>query len=64
MIQFCDENLCNIGKTDDMGLAEFKESEGKIYEIHVLKVPEGYKLDKNIYKTLEIYSDVAISLEK
>ena len=63
-IQFCDENLCNVGKTDGKGLAAFKVPDGKIYEIHVLKVPAGYKADKNIYKTLKIYSDIVITLEK
>ena len=64
VIKFCDENICNIGKTDSDGLAAFDVPAGKIYDVQVIKVPEGYKLDKEIYKTLDVYSDVIITLEK
>ena len=41
-----------------------REDRQKVYEIHLLKVPEGYKPDTNVYNTPDIYSDVNIFLEK
>ena len=64
VVKFCDENICNIGKTDSEGLAAFDVPAGKIYDVQIIKVPAGYKLDKEIYRTLEVYSDIIINLEK
>ncbi|MCR5347792.1 MAG: hypothetical protein K6E38_08440 [Fretibacterium sp.] len=64
VIQFCDDTVCNIGQTDASGLAVFEVPEGKSYEIHVLRVPAGYTMNTETFKTLEVYSDVTVSLEK
>jgi hypothetical protein len=37
---------------------------GEIYEIHVLKVPEGYEKDDTVYHTEDEKSDVQIQLKK
>ena len=39
-------------------------AEQKVYDIHVLQVPEGYREDTQSYKTLEAYSNVDIFLQK
>lgn len=64
VVQFCDDEVCNIGRTDADGLAMFSMPAGKIYEVHLLKVPEGYKMNSDSYKTLDIYSDIVIYLPK
>lgn len=63
-IQFCDESTCNLGKTDANGIATFEFPEGKAYEVHVLKVPEGYQKTGETFKTLSTYSDVVITIDK
>ncbi len=64
LVQFCDEATCSFQPTDANGLATFAVDEQKVYEVHMLSVPEGYKEDANIYKTEETYSDVNIFLQK
>ena len=41
-IQFCSDIECNMGTTDENGIAAFDKEAGN-YTIHVLKVPEGYE---------------------
>ena len=64
MIQFCDDQICTFQPTDDEGVALFRVSEQKVYDIHVLQVPEGFREDTQSYKTLEEYSNVDIFLQK
>ena len=63
-VQFCDDTVCQIGKTDAQGLAAFDAPEGKPYEVHVLKVPAGYEMNAETFKTLNVYSDIVVSLKK
>lgn len=63
-IQFCDDTTCAFKPTDANGLAEFSVDAEKVYEVHVLKVPEGFRQDERSYETLDSYSDVNIFLEK
>ena len=63
-IQLCDDVSCQFRKTDADGIASFETDEQKAYEVHVRQAPEGYAPDENVYKTLETYSDVNISLQK
>ena len=64
MVQFCDETTCRIGKTDGNGAAVFEVPAGVEYEVHVMKVPEGYKEDETVYHTAEGSREVNILLEK
>ena len=64
MIQFCDETTCNMGKTDDNGTVSFDMPEGVVYEVHVLKVPEGYEKNADKFRTLDVYSDLIIVIDK
>ena len=64
VIQFCDDTTCAFKPTDANGLAEFSVDAEKVYEVHVLKVPEGFRQDERSYETLDSYSDVNIFLEK
>ena len=64
MIQFCDDQVCTLQATDAEGIAAFRMAEQKVYDIHVLQVPEGYREDTQSYKTLEAYSNVDIFLQK
>ena len=38
--------------------------EGVVYEVHVLKVPEGYEKTSDEFRTLDVYSDLAIVVNK
>ena len=49
MIQFCDDATCRIQETDDDGRASFEAPAGKEYEVHILKVPETYQEDDEVY---------------
>lgn len=64
LIQFCDDSTCAFQPTDPEGVATFKVDVEKVYEVHVLQAPEGFRQDEESYKTLETYSDVTIFLEK
>ena len=64
MIQFCDETTCNMGKTDDNGTVSFDMPEGVVYEVHVLKVPEGYEKNADEFRTLDVYSELTIVIDK
>jgi len=63
-IQFCDDTTCAFQSTDANGRAEFSVDVEKVYEVHVLKAPEGYRQDERAYETLDSYSDVNIFLER
>ena len=62
VIQFCDDVMCSFRPTDAEGAAVFSTEEQKIYEIHVLKAPEGYIGTDEVYHTLGTWSDVTIRL--
>ena len=47
-IQFCSDAACNMGTTDENGLAVFEQTAGK-YTVHVLKVPENFAADNTEY---------------
>ena len=64
IIQFCSWTSCQMGKTNAEGLAGFTMPAGEIYDIHVLKAPEGYEKDDTVYHTEDGKSDVQIQLKK
>ena len=64
VIQFCDDATCSFQVTDAEGVAAFPVGQGKVFEVHVLRAPEGYAGTDEVFYTLEIFSDVTISLEK
>lgn len=64
MIQFCDDTTCSFQLTDKEGVAAFETADQKVYDIHVLKAPEGYEADTNVYKTQDVFSDVSIYLKR
>ena len=64
IIQFCDDRTCTLKPTDANGVATFEVDAQKVYDIHVLKVPEGFRQDEKAYQTLENYSDVSIFLDR
>ena len=64
VIQLCDDVSCAFQKTDANGTATFADKEQKVYDIHVLAVPEGYAEDTSAYKTLDTYSDMDIFISK
>ncbi len=63
-IQFCSSTSCKMGKTDAEGLVSFSMPAGEIYDIHVLRLPEGYEKDDTVYHTEDEKSDVQIQLKK
>ena len=64
IIQFCSSTSCQMGKTDAEGVTGFTMPAGEIYDIHVLKAPEGYEKDNTVYHTENGKSDVQIQLKK
>ena len=44
--------------------ARFDLPEGVVYEVHVLKVPKGYEKNTDEFRTLDVYSDLAIVVNK
>lgn len=64
VIQFCDETACMMQKTDGDGLAVFIPEEEKVYEVHALKLPEGFVATETVYRTLETCSDVIIVVDR
>ena len=63
-IQFCSSTSCQMGKTNAEGLTSFTMPAGEIYDIHVLRVPEGYEKDDTVYHTEDESSEVRIKLKK
>ena len=63
MVQFCTDEICELAPTDSDGLASFTDPEG-VYEVHILKVPEGYKENTEVYLTEDTYSGMTINIEK
>ena len=61
-IQFCSDQMCQMGETDADGIATFNSEEG-VYTAHVYMVPEGYADDETEYKVPEKHGDVYITLK-
>lgn len=40
-VQFCSDVLCQMGKTDENGVAAFHSDPGT-YTVHLMKAPDGY----------------------
>ena len=65
MIQFCDDNACMMGTTDENGVATFPDAkEGHPYTVHVLKAPADFEKTDEEFAALETYCDVTIHLQK
>ncbi len=62
VVQLCDDTTCTLQKTKADGVATFQVETPKVYEVHVLKVPEGFEGTDAVYKTLDTFSDVNITL--
>ena len=62
-IQLCDDSTCALQTTDASGIATFSVEAEKVYEVHVLRIPEGFMQDEQIYHTSADFSDVNIVLE-
>lgn len=41
-LQFCSDSLCQMGKTDENGLASFHSEDPGTFTVHMMKVPDGY----------------------
>jgi thiol-disulfide isomerase/thioredoxin len=63
-VQFCDDVTCSFQKTDENGVATFTPETAKVYDVHILKVPDGYAEDETVYNTLDTWSDLSITIEK
>ncbi len=62
-VQFCSDENCKMGVTGSDGIATFDDPPGE-YEVHVLKVPEGFDEDTSVYRTDDQHSDMVITLER
>ncbi len=64
VIQFCDSDTCRVGVTDAEGVAQFEAPAGKQYDVHILKVPDGYEADSTVYQTETTYGQMDLTLRK
>ena len=64
IVQLCDESTCSFQKTRADGTATFRVDAPKVYDVHVGKVPDGYVISDETYKTLDTFSDVNIFISK
>ena len=64
IVQLCDESTCSFQKTKADGMATFQVDAPKVFDVHVGKVPEGYKTSDEAYQTLDTYSDMDIFISK
>ncbi len=62
VVQFCRDDLCLMGTTDESGRTAFAEPEGR-YEVHVLKAPDGYLADEKTYAMTDIDEELVITLK-
>lgn len=62
MVQFCSDQVCQMGETDADGIATFDSDEG-IYTVHIYAVPEGFAEDDTEYPVPESFGDVNITLK-
>ena len=62
-IQFCDDTTCSFEFTDADGMAFLESAAGSEYDVHVLKVPEGYQSDDTVYHFTDS-SELNIQLQK
>lgn len=63
-VQFCDDTTCNFGQTDSTGTVHFDMPGGKVYEVHILMVPDGYVKDETVYHTAEDSGELTIEIAK
>ncbi len=62
-VQYCSDDTCKMAVTDAGGNITFNDPPA-VYEIHVLKVPDGYNNNTDSYKTKPQYSNMVIVVEK
>lgn len=63
-VKFCSDERCRLEKTDENGYALFDNEEPAVYEVSILKAPEGYLPDDTVYQTEDHYGDLSIVLKK
>jgi hypothetical protein len=63
-VQFCDDTTCQVQMTDENGVATFRPEKPNDYDVHILKVPDGYAEDTQSYKTEDTWSELTITLQK
>ena len=62
-VQFCDDTTCNLGTTDDSGVAVFETEAPGIFTVHMLDIPEGYAEDETEYVTEDTYGQIKVVLK-
>ena len=63
MVQFCTNDTCNMKTTGSDGTVSFSDPPG-IYEVHILKLPDGYQGNQDVYRTEDHYSTMVIVAKK
>lgn len=62
-VQACDDSVCKVADTDSDGVAGFSMGQN-VVDIHILKAPEGFKVDsKEVFKTDE-NGELSIELKR
>ena len=64
VVQLCDDTTCSFQKTKADGVATFAVDAPKAYEVHVMKVPEGYEECSEVFTTPDTYSELNIVIRK
>ena len=63
-VQFCNDDSCRYGETDENGTVTFEVPAGFVYDVHVVESPDGYEEDETVYHTTDGSDDVDIQLKK
>ncbi len=63
MVQICSDKACQMGETNDEGIADYPDTPEGVYTVHVYSVPEGYAEDSTEYPVPETFGDVNITLK-
>lgn len=61
-VQACDDSVCKVVDTDVNGFAGFNMERNAV-DIHILKVPDGFKADSNIVFSTDENGVLTIILE-
>ena len=63
-VQICTDSACLTGKSGEDGRCEFKLEPG-VYEIHILKTPEGFEPDgETVLQTSAEETEIKVTLKK
>ena len=64
MTQFCDDTTCAVAVSDTEGVSLYEAENAYAYEVHVLKVPEGYERVTDSFVMEANGGEIEVTLKK